>query len=215
MIYFLSDPHGQWEFAGLQQYLNVATERDLLIILGDVGLHFEPTAENREFTERFLSVSKNIAFVDGNHENFDYLSSLPEEEWHGGTVRRLNKNIVQLKRGNVYSIQGKRFFTFGGCKSSAKWKEMGLWYPDEEASSAELALAYGNLHKWNYSVDYVLTHTYEKIRGGEETLSPLQLLTSFIEHRVRFKCWYFGHAHHNIKVDEKHRMIYDELTALV
>ena len=52
----------------------------MLIILGDVGLNFEKTKENKEFTEYFLSARKNIAFIDGNHENFEYLNSLPEEE---------------------------------------------------------------------------------------------------------------------------------------
>ncbi len=214
MIYFLSDLHGEFDFAGLKEYLDIAQKNDLLIILGDVGLRFEKTDENRLFTERFLSIDKNIAFVDGNHENFDYLNALPEEEWHGGKVRRLTKSIVQLKRGNIFTIQGKNFFVFGGCKSSEKWKEMGLWYPDEEANPAELELAYSNLKKRNYKVDYILTHKYDKIYGTEDSLSPLQILTSFLEKRVLYKKWYFGHAHHNKKVDEKHWLIYDLLKEL-
>lgn len=162
MIYLLSDLHGDKDFTELLNYINTATDEDLLIILGDICINFENTEENREFTNFFLSIEKNIAFIDGNHENFEYLNSFPDEEWNGGTVRRLTKNIVQLKRGNVYTIDNKTFFAFGGCKSSSKWKEMGLWYDGEEPNEKELDLAYANLKKYNHCIDYILTHKYEQ-----------------------------------------------------
>ena len=76
MIYVLSDIHGDRNFKGLEDYISKADDNDLLIILGDVGLSFEKTEENRIFTDFFLSIKKNIAIVDGNHENFDYLKKL-------------------------------------------------------------------------------------------------------------------------------------------
>jgi len=42
-----------------------------------------------------------------------------------------------LKRGNIYEINGNTFFVMGGCKSSAKWKEMGLWFDGEEPTEEE------------------------------------------------------------------------------
>ena len=89
VIYFVSDLHGDRHFKGFEQYLSMAKDDDLLIILGDVGLNFEKTKENKEFTEYFLSARKNIAFIDGNHENFDLLATFPREEWKGGVVQRL------------------------------------------------------------------------------------------------------------------------------
>lgn len=80
MIYFLSDQHGGEKIGELQKYLNTARDDDLLIVLGDVGLRFRDTDENRAFDELFLSSNKKIAFLDGNHENFDYIYSFPEEE---------------------------------------------------------------------------------------------------------------------------------------
>ena len=50
----------------------------------------------------FMSLDKKIAFLDGNHENFDYLKTFCCKEWNGGEVGRLTKNIVYLKRGNIY-----------------------------------------------------------------------------------------------------------------
>ncbi|MBQ5926880.1 MAG: metallophosphoesterase, partial [Clostridia bacterium] len=94
MIYFISDIHADIRFKGLQEYLKTATDDDLLIVLGDVGLQFENTEENRAFTKAFLSSKKKIAFLDGNHENFAYLNGFPTEEWNGGKVHRLSENVV-------------------------------------------------------------------------------------------------------------------------
>lgn len=213
MIYLLSDLHGDIEFPGLKEYLNVATDEDLLIILGDVGLNFEEKEKNREFTEFFLSIKKNIVFIDGNHENFEYLYTFPEEKWNGGTVGRLSSNILHLKRGNFYKIEGKTFFVFGGCKSSSKWKEMGLWYPEEEPSEEEYNLAYYNLKANDYCADYILTHKYEK-NPEQETTRRLAEFTKFIEDNVSYKKWYSGHWHKNSVLDGKHIFIYDKLHTL-
>ena len=211
MIYFTSDMHGVKDFRGLMKYLEKATEEDLLIILGDVGLNFEKTEENREFTEFFMSIDKNVAFLDGNHENFEYIESFPEDEWNGGKVTRLTDKIVWLRRGNIYTIEGKTFFTFGGCKSSDKWKEMGLWYFGELATEEELSLAYENLKKHNYSVDYILTHKYERRPAETGTFGELEELIQFINKNVEFKHWYAGHYHLNEMADDKHTFVYDEL----
>ena len=40
------------------------------------------------------------------------------EEWHGGKVRHiLRDKIIYLERGQVFKIEGKKFFTFGGASS--------------------------------------------------------------------------------------------------
>lgn len=215
MIYFLSDFHGDENFKGFDQYLETATDNDLLIVLGDVGLKFEDTPENKSFTQKFLSSNKKIAFLDGNHENFAYINGFPTEEWNGGKVHRLNKNIVHLMRGEVYEIDGKTFFTFGGCKSSAKWKEMGLWFDGEEASEQELQNAYKNLEKANLKVDYILTHKYEPKDSVGIVSVPLQKICTFIDQKVQFKMWYSGHWHVKKTVDSKHQAIYDEFVKIL
>lgn len=196
-------------------YVENKADDDLLIILGDTGLEFEKTKENKEFTDKFLSVRKNIALIDGNHENFPYLNGFPEEDWNGGKVRRLSENIVLLKRGNVYNIDGKSFFVFGGCKSSPKWQEMGLSYPGEEPTEEEINTAHANLEKHKFKVDYILTHKYEEIPPrGKTVCEQLQKLNKFIDDKVSFKKWYSGHWHRELIIDDKHIVIYDKLIAL-
>lgn len=214
MIYFISDIHGDIAFPGLKQYIEAATDDDLLIILGDTELNFQKTEENEKFTEWFLSINKKIIMIDGNHENFEYLNSFPEEEMYGGKVRRLTGNIILLERGNIYNIDGKSFFVFGGCKSSPKWKELGLWYPGEEPSKDELKRAHANLEKCNYTVDYVLTHKYEVTPGKGTVCAELQKLVAFINENVNYKKWFVGHGHREFDIDAKHMMVYDRPVAL-
>lgn len=215
MIYLLSDLHGDMYHAGLQEYLSHSEDDDILILLGDIGLNFENTQENRVFTDAFLKLHRNIAFIDGNHENFNYLYKFPVEEWNGGMVHRLTDHIVHLMRGNVFTIKNKTFFVFGGCKSSQKWKDQGLWYPQEEAVEEEYQLAYRNLSQHHMQVDYILTHKYEKEDVQGESVLSLQALTNFIDKRVSFKYWYSGHWHENRMIDEKHILVYDRIQYIV
>ena len=208
MIYLLSDQHGGECYGDLQKYLDTATDDDLLIILGDLGLRFQDTEENRRFDEFVLSANKKIALVDGNHENFDYLYSFPEEELYGGMVHRITENLVHLERGYIYTIQGKTFFTFGGCVSGAKWKPLGLWYPEEAPTEEELARAYENREKYRRKVDYILVHKYDT--GIGPICPPLFDLCRFIDEDVEFKHFYAGHWHKNMCLDSKHTFVYDK-----
>lgn len=215
MIYLLSDLHGGESLAGLENYLSFCRDTDLLIILGDVELAFCDTEENHRFTEWFLSLDTPIALVDGNHENFAFLDSFPEEVWCGSTVHRLSDTLVHLERGNIYAIGGHTFFVMGGCKSSPIWKEQGLWYEGEEPAETELSLAYAALEERENRVDYVLTHKYESI-PGEAAFPPLSLegLTRYIDERVEFRHWYSGHRHWAGQLDERHTVVYDQLLAI-
>lgn len=209
MIWLLSDLHGGENIQGFLHYLETAQDDDLLILLGDVGLKFADTEENRRFDALFLSAKKNIAFLDGNHENFAYINSFPVEDWNGGKVHRLTENIVHLMRGNVYSLENQTFFVFGGCKSSAKWKEMGLWYPGEEPEAIEIELAHKNLAAHNYQVDYILTHKYEESPPKGTVCQALWELTAWLEANMRYRHWYCGHWHKNHRIDDTHTVVFD------
>lgn len=212
MIYFLADQHGGEKPGDLKKYIDTAADDDLLIILGDIGLAFQDTAENRAFDELLLSSKKSIAFLDGNHENFKHIYSFPEEEWCGGRVHRITESVVHLERGYVYGIDGKSFFVFGGCNSSARWKQLGLWQAEEAPTEEELARAYANLERYGRKVDYILMHKYET---GKGTQTPeLRELCSFIDEQVEFSHFYAGHWHETKKLDEKHTLVYDTLVNL-
>ena len=105
-----------------------------------------------------------------------------------------------------------RFFVFGGCRRSQKWKDLGLWQEEEAPTEEELSRAYSNLERAGYKVDYILTHKYELGRGTRT--EGLFDLCTFIDERVDFGHWYAGHWHVYKSVDEKHTYVYDSLVAL-
>ena len=41
-------------------------------------------------------------------------------EWHGGKVHRIRPHVLHLMRGQIFELEGFRFFTMGGAKSRRK-----------------------------------------------------------------------------------------------
>ncbi len=120
-------------------------------------------------------------------------------------------------RGQVFEIDGKKFFTFGGATSTAKaWRKPFVsWWPAEIPSFAEVQEADHNLLRHNYKVDFVLTYTaptkYVHMLipdRGEEIVC--KTLDNFAE-RLIFKHWYFGHFHVGKEMDDKVTCIYDKV----
>ena len=180
------------------------TRDDYVIVLGDFGLLWH---EDKEYLwwKRWLE-GKNftLLWIDGNHENHEWIDSLPVSEWHGGKVHFISPNIIHLMRGQIFTIDNKKFFTFGGALSIDKEsrKKGVTWWAREEASYAEQEEGLKNLEKYNNTVDYVLTHTCpdELINiMFPEALYKADSVTGkyldYIAKIVTFKKWFFGHWH--------------------
>lgn len=75
-------------------------EDDVLIVAGDFGFVFLDTEEEHDWLD-WLERTKpyTICFVDGNHENHPRIAAYPEEEWCGGKINRVRRNVIHLKRG--------------------------------------------------------------------------------------------------------------------
>lgn len=157
---------------------------DYLIVCGDFGIWEWPPNQDVTF-DRLAKMPYTILFVDGNHENFDVLYSLPVEEWHGGKVHKIRDNVIHLMRGQVFEICGKTFFTMGGASSHDIMdgilepddpeleRKIGIlnraeryfyrinhvsWWKEELPSPEEYAEAVENLTRHGWRVDCVLTH---------------------------------------------------------
>lgn len=115
-----------------------------------------------------------ILFIDGNYENFTLLNQYPVEEWIGGRVHIISKNnegipkIIHMMRGQVFSIEKKKIFTFGGGFSIDKYRrvENESWWPEEMPSDFEFSGAIVNLQTHSNKVDYIITHA-----APEDTMS--------------------------------------------
>lgn len=224
MIFITGDTHGQHDFAKLRLFaneINIADKDDYVIIAGDFGaIWSEKTLE--EDLKPYESLPFTVLFVDGNHENFDLLNSFPVETWNGGKIHRIRNNIIHLMRGQVYEIECKTFFTFGGATSIDKIyrTENVSWWKEEVPSITDMEEACDNLQQVNYQVDYIITHScdekalyYPPLVGGlsQGERFPENTLLSFFEDNVKYKHWYFGHYHLDGDLTDKKTVVYNEI----
>ena len=213
MVFVTGDTHGDWI-----NRLNVdsfpeqkeMTKDDYVIICGDFGIW--DNSKREKYNLRWLDDKPfTTLFVSGNHENYDILDSLEMSEWHGGLVNFVRKSVIHLMRGQVFNIEDKTFFTFGGASShdisagilepddpNFKEKKKHLdkdpfalyrinhvsWWERELPSENEMEMGLNNLKKENNKVDYIITHspsTSELYLMGGKGLYQSDILTNYLE----------------------------------
>lgn len=129
-VYLCGDTHGVQDIEKVKEYFDESSfsdecskEDSYLIILGDCGVLWDDGEEDRQVKEVFNNLPVTVLWLDGNHENYDLIDEYPVEKWHGGKVQVINENIIHLMRGQVYEIDGLKFFVFGGGNSIDKaWR---------------------------------------------------------------------------------------------
>lgn len=167
------------------------TKKDYVIICGDFGgIWCQQSDLVQQKTEKYwlrwlYEKPFTTLFVDGNHENHARLNDMPVSEWHGGKVHKVWDSVYHLMRGEVYDIDGYRFFTFGGAAShdisdgiidgsKPDWKRQAIrmemddkylyrvsgisWWEEELPSEAEMRNGLNNLERVGNKVDYIITH---------------------------------------------------------
>ena len=118
---------------------NELRDTDVLLIAGDAGYVWDESYiyDINSLQQIFQCV---IAFIDGNHENHELLNSMKVSQWNGGRVHQVGERVYHLMRGEIYSIYGNNYFTFGGARSVDKdrRKEGVSWWKEEEPSLNEM-----------------------------------------------------------------------------
>ena len=210
MIYVTGDTHIPIDISKLNTTnfpeQHMMTKQDYVIICGDFGLIWNNAQSKEElcWTKWLNQKPFTTLFVDGNHENFSRLNRFPEEEFCGGRVHRISDSILHLQRGQVFEIQGKKIFTFGGAASVDKECRIEYisWWPQELPSFEEQQEAFDSLRKHDFKVDYVITHTapaqiVQVIFPHSPHNDPTGKFLEAVRKEVEYKHWYFGHLHMN------------------
>ena len=188
MIFVTGDTHGDWihrlNTNAFPEQIGM-TKDDCVIICGDFGIW--NNSDQEKYDLNWLEKKPfTTLFVSGNHENYDILDSLKVEEWHGGHVNFIRPSVIHLMRGQVFDIEGKKFFTFGGASSHdisdgilepddpdfkiKRWKldrnpnslyriNHISWWERELPSENEMETGRKNLVANNNKVDYIVTHS--------------------------------------------------------
>ncbi|MBP2110578.1 metallophosphoesterase family protein [Paenibacillus silagei] len=229
MIYITGDIHGSISVASRFNSRNfpegrTLTKQDYVIIVGDFGLLWADDAEDRFWLKWLTEKPWTTLFIDGNHENFDLLESYPISEWNGGRVHHITPSIIHLMRGQVFELEGKSFFAFGGAASHDKeYRKVGVsWWEREMPSPEEYQEGIRNLEKNQWRVDYVLTHTcsydaLQWIKGRYRTnveVDPMHTYFNEIKFRLDYGKWFFGHFHHNAELPDDQVLLYEDRVRL-
>lgn len=221
MIYITGDTHGEYDNFLNRIYQYPITKDDTVIVCGDFGFVWD-SPYHRYFLAKLTAEPFTIAFVDGNHEDFNLLYTYPVIEWNNGKTHKIAGNIYHLMRGQYFIIENKSFFTIGGAYSvdKAMRTEGKSWWKDELPTSNDYRIAKETLESNNYKVDYVLTHTLPQSIIHHLGITPEQNdaeLTDYLEclyNNLQFKKWFAGHFHINQLVKDNIQILYDEVVIL-
>ncbi|MGN0575923.1 MAG: metallophosphoesterase [Ruminococcus sp.] len=220
MIYVTGDTHGD-----LNRFKDPALKKlgkgDILIICGDFGFIWDNSRKEKAALKKLCEKNYTIAFLDGCHENFDILDQFPVSEWNGGTIQRISNNIIHLMRGQVYEIEGKKIFTFGGGHSQDYdfRRDSPNWWERERPSHEEIIGAIDNLEAHSNAVDYVITHEPPaslKDCLGVDVLQRLEV-HAFFEDIIKvcdFRKWFFGKCHIDKHIPIKFYAVFNDIYQL-
>ena len=225
MIYITGDTHIPYDVTKLTTKAfpeqKKLTKNDYVLICGDFGGVWTGPGGSDDFWLRWFKRKRfTTLFVDGNHENFSLLNQYPVELWNGGKVHRVTDHVIHLMRGQLFTLDGCKIFTMGGGASGdVEFRTEGVsWWPEEMPNAVEYGEAMRTLMDAQFAVDYVVTHTAPlqivnqfRKRPREE---PFNRFLFFIDARLHYKRWYFGHVHKDLDVDERHTAVYQNLLPL-
>ena len=231
MIYITGDTHNITDMSNLSSrdmklwcqvqgdnYKNIT----VAIVLGDFGLPWSSTCEideagihPRNRTDRYLLKWYNekpfkVLAVQGNHDNYDMIEKLPEVEMFGAKVLKVSDNVFYFKRGEVYTIEGKRFLVLGGALSDDKAYRIPheSWWPQEEWSEEEKKACLEKIAACGGKFDYVLSHTgpsagiaetddfFKNEKYLKEVLKDSTVVfNDKVNEMIEYQKWFFGHWH--------------------
>lgn len=216
LIGITGDTHGDLNFMQIYKARKLGVTH--FIVCGDFGYIWDGSNKEQRRLDYLNKIGIKILFLDGNHENHVLLNEYPISEMYDGKVHKIRDNIIHLIRGEVYNIDGNKYFVFGGANSTdiEFRKEGKSWWKEEKPNNEDKQNAYKNLSKHNFEVDYILTHTCYPVAlnyvGGDMRVDDVSNYLNFIRCTVKFKYWFFGHMHINYNIlDFNTRCVYKDI----
>ena len=215
MVYVTGDLHGEYE-RFTKTAIRKLRKNDVLFVCGDFGFLWNGGKKEAKILNKIGKKRFHTVFVTGCHDNYALLRQYPEEEWCGGKVRAISGNLKQLCRGEIYTVEGKTFFAFGGGESSSSVsiEDNPYWWPEEQPTPEEEAYAFEKLASVGNRVDYIITHETSVSLCEFLNIPPADVnsrINNFLEKigkTVEFKQWFFGKFHQDKAITGKQRAVY-------
>ena len=230
-ILVTGDIHASYDIAKLSEScFDTAglTKDDYVIICGDFGLVWNNSASEQYWLRWLDTRPFTTLFVDGNHEGFSLLNSLPETTWNGGAVHQVATSVFHLKRGQLFNIDGYRIFAMGGASSSEydrTHRTQGeTWFTEEIPNEQERAAVLETLDAANWDCDFVITHCAPSscAQGISEhtdrlEIHPMDEYTDWlqtIQDHLTYRHWFCGHYHIDAQIQDKTTALYNRIAVL-
>lgn len=246
MIYITGDTHSDFSRFTEENFpiQSEMTKDDYVIICGDFGgvwTFEEESRREKEALDWLNNKNFTTLFVDGNHENYTRLYNYPIEEWKGGKVHKIRDSVLHLMRGEIFDIDNKKIFAFGGARSHDiqdgilnldeeekiyEYRKRGAyfrirdfsWWDLELPTNQEMENGIENLEKINYKVDYIISHCCPtSIQALINPTYKRDILTDYLQQiseKCTFKRWYFGHYHDYKQVNSQFTLLYEDILLL-
>ena len=246
MIYITGDCHSDFsKFETDKSPMQIKMPKeDYIIICGDFGGVWNYITESmyeKQCLDWLDSRNFTTLFVDGNHENFTRLYNYPIEKWQGGKVHKIRDSVFHLMRGEIFNIDNKKIFTFGGARSHDiqdgilnldeeekiyEYRKRGAyfrirdfsWWDLELPTNQEMENGIKNLEKINYKVDYIISHCCPtNVQALINSTYKRDILTDYLQQiseKCTFKRWYFGHYHDYKQVNSQFTLLYENIVPL-
>lgn len=218
MIFLTGDIHGNP--TQIQLFLEKVklTEKDTIVLLGDVGANYYGNKKDK-FLKNILSrYAPTFLCIHENHEmRPEKIAGYKPKIWNVGRVLVSDDypNILFAEDGEVYDLEGHKALAIGGAYSVDKFYrlERGFgWWADEQPSEQTKRKVEDVIAKGG--IDVILSHTCPyKYRPTEMFIPGLdqstvdestELWLDKIEDAVNYKEWYCGHWHTDKRVDRLH-----------
>lgn len=206
-IHFIGDVHGSWQ--SLNKQIS-KIKADYIIQVGDFGF-FPGSYPASDFP------SKEVRFIDGNHDNIDYL-----REWDKNKIY-YHSNLIYCPRGSYENLtlsngRSVGIGYLGGAESIDKDQRIeGVsWWRDEHPSTKELNDFFDMLV--DKKPEIIVTHeapygiSKELLSNSYFNGTSIQLQKLFDSLPYYPKFWFHGH-YHKLKITKMKQTVFGSLAA--
>lgn len=211
MVYITGDTHGDFERITKFCVENETSAKDILIILGDAGINYHLSDRDEELKSELSKLPITFFLIHGNHEERpENIQTYLDKRWHGGMVyyEDAYPNLLFAADGEIYDINGSRSIVIGGAYSVDKYYRLrnGLsWFESEQPTEHTKIFVESQLEKYDWQVDFVLSHTGPTKFIPEDLFLPTIDQSNVdrstedwldeVEEKLDYYHWFFGHYH--------------------
>ena len=190
------------------------------MICGDFGFVWDGSDKEKAVLKKIGGKRFTTLFLAGSHDNYELLEAYPETELFGGNARNICGNLYMLSSGEVFDIDGKKSFVFGGGQASDidARIENDTWWEQDLPDENKLEEGRAKLSSLDDTVEYIFTHEppasiaeFLDMRNPHSLpMSRLNIYFDRLKGEIKFKLWFFGKLHKNKLIPPKYAAVFDE-----